>query len=162
MRQGMTRRPLLAAGVLLGVGLGGFIDGIVFHQLLQLHSMLSASLPHDTLANVKVNMVWDGLFHTLTWMLTTLGVAMLWGAGARTDVSWSGQSLIGAMLGGWGLFNFIEGLINHHILGIHHVVERLHLSIYDYVFLASGIVLMLIGGGLIKTARLTPRLPIVR
>jgi uncharacterized membrane protein len=157
MRQGMTRRPLLAAGVLLGVGLGGFLDGIVFHQLLQLHNMLSASLPPETLANVKVNMVWDGFFHTLTWLMTSLGLAMLWGAGARNDVPWSGQSLIGAMLGGWGLFNFVEGVINHHVLGIHHVVERLHLSIYDYLFLASGIVLMLIGGGLIKTARVTSR-----
>jgi len=64
---------------------------------------------------------------------------------------------VGAMLGGWGLFNFLEGLIDHHILGIHHVVERLHLSVYDYAFLASGVLLMIIGGLLIRTARLTPR-----
>ena len=158
----MTRRPLLAAGILIGVGLGGFLDGIVFHQLLQLHNMLSAVLPPDNLANVKINMVWDGLFHSLTWLMTALGLAVLWGAGARPDVPWSGQSFVGAMLGGWGLFNLIEGLIDHHILGIHHVVERLHLSGYDYAFLASGIGLMILGGVLVRTARVVPRAAPIR
>ena len=42
-------KPLTAAGTLLGIGLGGFVDGILFHQILQLHSMLSARLPQDVL-----------------------------------------------------------------------------------------------------------------
>ena len=29
-------------GLLLGVGLGGFVDGIVFHQVLQWHHVLTA------------------------------------------------------------------------------------------------------------------------
>lgn len=149
----MTRRPLIAAGVLLGVGLGGFIDGIVFHQLLQLHSMLSGVLPTDTLVNAKINMVWDGLFHSLTWLMTALGIATLWSAGARADVPWSGRTLLGGMFAGWGAFNLIEGIIDHHILGIHHVVERLHLSAYDYAFLASGLLLLLIGWMLLRASR---------
>jgi uncharacterized membrane protein len=28
----LTRRPLISAGTLLGIGLGGFVDGIVLHQ----------------------------------------------------------------------------------------------------------------------------------
>jgi Predicted membrane protein (DUF2243) len=28
-------------GILLGVGLGGFVDGIVLHQILQWHHMLT-------------------------------------------------------------------------------------------------------------------------
>jgi uncharacterized membrane protein len=47
-----------------------------------------------------------------------------------------GKTLFGAMVMGWGLFNLVEGIIDHHILGIHHVVESMGLSIYDYVFLA--------------------------
>jgi uncharacterized membrane protein len=35
-------RPLIAAGTALGIGMGGFVDGIVLHQLLQVHNMLSA------------------------------------------------------------------------------------------------------------------------
>jgi uncharacterized membrane protein len=45
MNERMTRRPLIAAGTLLGIGMGGFVDGIVFHQLLQVHNMLSAQYP---------------------------------------------------------------------------------------------------------------------
>ena len=45
----MNRRPLIAAGMLLGVGLGGFGDGIALHQLLQIHSMLSAIVPPNML-----------------------------------------------------------------------------------------------------------------
>lgn len=31
----------MAAGILLGLGLGGFFDGIVLHQILQWHHMLT-------------------------------------------------------------------------------------------------------------------------
>jgi uncharacterized membrane protein len=149
----MNRRPIIAAGILLGVGLGGFVDGIVFHQLLQTHNMLSAVLPPDTLVNAKINMVWDGLFHALTWLCTTIGLAVLWRAGARDDVPWSGRTLLGSMLAGWGLFNLIEGIVDHHILGIHHVVERLGQSVYDYAFLGSGVLLIAIGLALMRAAR---------
>ncbi|TIP73091.1 MAG: DUF2243 domain-containing protein, partial [Mesorhizobium sp.] len=33
------RRFPTSAGILLGLGLGGFFDGIVLHQLLQWHHM---------------------------------------------------------------------------------------------------------------------------
>src|SRR4051812_34058670 len=92
----MNRLPLIAAGTLLGIGLGGFFDGILFHQILQLHSMLSAKLPQDTLVNVKLSMVWDGLFHALTWLATVIGVAMLWHAGKARNGNWNGQILFGA------------------------------------------------------------------
>ena len=49
----LDRRPLVTAGLVLGLGMGGFVDGIVFHQLLQTHNMLSArrepnSVCHDS------------------------------------------------------------------------------------------------------------------
>ena len=34
----MNPRPLLAAGALLGIGMGGFVDGILFHQILQIQT----------------------------------------------------------------------------------------------------------------------------
>jgi uncharacterized membrane protein len=43
------RRPAVVPGVLLGAGFGGFVDGIVLHQILQVHSMLSAWLPPTTM-----------------------------------------------------------------------------------------------------------------
>jgi uncharacterized membrane protein len=141
----MNPRPLIAAGLLIGAGMGGFFDGILFHQITQVHSMLSAVLPPTSLANVEVNMFWDGVFHAFTWTMTLLGLLMLWRAGARADVPWSGHTFVGGALMGWGLFNLAEGLVDHHILGTHHVVERLGLSIFDYAFLGSGLFLIAVG-----------------
>lgn len=152
----MNTKPLLAAGVLMGIGMGGFVDGILFHQIFQLHSMLSARLPQTSLVNLEISMVWDGLFHAFTWITTAVSIVLLWHAVKRPEVPWSGKTLIGANLAGWGIFNLVEGIIDHHILEIHHVVERLGTSIYDYLFLASGIVLILCGVLLIRSARRHP------
>jgi uncharacterized membrane protein len=146
-------RPIIGAGMLLGLGLGGFFDGIVFHQLLQSHNMLSATVPKTTIANMEVNMFWDGLFHAFTWLMTLAGVIVLWRAGKHAEVPWSTRTFVGSLFLGWGLFNFVEGLIDHYILGIHHVVERLGLSIYDHAFLASGIIFILIGWAVIRSRK---------
>ena len=60
----------ISAGILFGLGLGGFFDGIVLHQLLQWHHMLtSAGVPADTVDGLELNTLWDGLFHTGTLLL---------------------------------------------------------------------------------------------
>lgn len=140
--------PVRAAGLALGMGLGGFFDGIVFHQVLQLHNMLSARVPATTLLGAKVNMLWDGLFHTGVWLLTVLGVALLWRAARRGDALLCTRLLVGALLMGWGAFNLVEGLVNHHLLHLHHVVEARGESVFDVLFLAWGAV-MLIGGAVL-------------
>jgi uncharacterized membrane protein len=132
------QRPLVSAGTLLGIGLGGFVDGIVFHQVLQLHSMLTGRLPKTTIANVEINMFWDGIFHAVTWLMTALGVWLLFRAAQRRTVTWSSRTFVGSLALGWGLFNAVEGTIDHQILGLHHVVESLGLSVFDWAFLASG------------------------
>src|SRR5687768_15481226 len=157
-----TRRPLISAGLMLGVGMGGFVDGIVFHQLLQLHNMLSARRPPDSVVNLEINMFWDGLFHAFTWLTTAVGIALLFRAGRRADVPWSGRTLVGAMIAGWGAFNLVEGAIDHHILGVHHVVERLGVSVWDWAFLASGALMIVIGAAMIRTAAIEPHAQIPR
>lgn len=137
----------------MGIGLGGFFDGILFHQLLQIHNMLSAKFPKTSIANMEINMFWDGLFHTLTYTMTLVGLGLLWKAGKREDVPWSGKTLMGAMFLGWGLFNLVEGIIDHHILQIHHVLESHGLSAFDYSFAASGAVLIIGGWMAIRSAR---------
>ena len=149
----MNSKPLIAAGTLLGIGMGGFVDGILFHQIFQIHSMLSAKLPQDTLVNVKTSMIWDGLFHALTWVTTAVGISVLWHAGKLKDCPWSGRIFWGSLFLGWGIFNEVEGMIDHHILGIHHVVERLGISIYDYLFLAAGVAFIMIGLLLIRSGK---------
>lgn len=149
----LNKRPLITASVLLGMGLGGFLDGIVFHQILQLHNMLSGVLPVTDLVSAKINMLWDGYFHLGVWIMTLVGLILLFKAGKRDDVAWSGNILAGGILAGWGIFNTVEGIVDHLILGIHHVVEYTYDKLpYDLAFLASGIILILLGYMLIRHA----------
>jgi uncharacterized membrane protein len=154
MTENMKPGPLVAAGLLLGIGLGGFLDGIIFHQILQTHNMLSNRIPLTDLVTAKVNMTWDGYFHLAVWVMTAIGLHLLFRAGRRRDVPWSGRILLGSMLGGWGLFNLVEGIIDHHILELHHVMEYAPNKLpYDLAFLASGIIFMIIGWTLIRAGR---------
>lgn len=143
-----------AAGILLGLGLGGFFDGIVLHQLLQWHHMVSVPYPPDTVRNLKINTLADGLFHLSTYIFVGLGLGLLWRAASLRHLAWSGKLLVGTLLLGFGAFNLVEGLINHQLLGIHHVnemVPRDQWLWWDLGFLAWGAA-MLIGGWLLLQA----------
>jgi uncharacterized membrane protein len=150
-----------SAGILLGLGLGGFFDGIVLHQVLQWHHMLtSAGYPADSLPNLEVNTFWDGLFHASTYIFVLLGLIILWRTAHRTHVRWSGRLLVGTILMGFGIFNLVEGVIDHHVLGIHHVnetVPRDQWIWWDLGFLIWGAA-MLLGGWFLFTGgqRATP------
>jgi uncharacterized membrane protein len=139
----------ISAGILFGLGLGGFFDGIVLHQVLQWHHMLtSAGYPADSVPNLEVNTLWDGLFHASTYVFVLFGLIVLWRKAHRTHVQWSGKLLVGTMLMGFGIFNLVEGVIDHHILGIHHVnetVPRDQWIWWDLGFLIWGAA-MLVGG----------------
>jgi uncharacterized membrane protein len=155
----VDHRPLIAAGTTLGIGMGGFVDGILFHQLLQVHNMLSARHPttgtnaETIVVNLEINMFWDGLFHTLTWLVTAVGLGLLWSAMNRPSVPHSTPCLLGSMALGWGLFNLVEGIIDHHILQLHHVVEgSSHLG-FDIAFLVSGVILSGLGLAMIWFAK---------
>jgi uncharacterized membrane protein len=150
---------ILSAGILLGTGLGGFFDGILLHQILQWHNMLSGVRPPTDLVSMKYNMLWDGIFHAFTWLMTVLGLTRLWRAGQRADVPWSTRTFAGSLLLGWGLFNFIEGLIDHQILGLHHVHPGDDQLAWDLGFLASGVILIAVGWALVRAGRrhTTPR-----
>jgi uncharacterized membrane protein len=145
-----NRGPLISAATLLGIGLGGFVGGILFHQILQLHNMLSARLPRTTLINAEINMFWDGLFHAFTWITTLIGLILLWRAFGRADVPHSTKTFAGSLILGWGIFNLVEGIIDHEILGIHHVFEYGNHLLWDMTFLASGVLFVSIGWSLIR------------
>ena len=142
----------MTTGIVLGVGLGGFFDGIVFHQLLQWHHMLTASGDHpmNTVPGLEVNTMWDGIFHGVTWVATVVGLAMLWRLDRRYDLRWS-KVLLGAILMGWGGFNLVEGIIDHHILTLHHVRDDLGGPLeWDLGFLVWGAVFLVVGSYLAR------------
>ena len=154
--------PPRAPGILLGIGLGGFVDGIVFHQILQWHHMLSSegSHPKTTVSGLEDNTLADGLFHAFTWMVVVIGLWILWRRTSGWRWAANGRALIGWMLVGLGGFNVVEGLVDHQILGLHHVRENAgHQTAYDLGFLALG-ALLCVGGWLLtrSEARRDPRL----
>ena len=137
---------LAAAAMILGIGIGGFADGIVFHQILQWHQMLSNKFPPNTVVQKSVNMFWDGIFHLFTLLCTIAGVYLLWKALRKININTSGNLLCGGMLAGWGVFNLVEGIINHHILKMHNVREAvINKELWNYGFLFFGILLLLSG-----------------
>ena len=150
-------RRALAGTVLLGLGLGGFVDGIVLHQLLRWHHMLtSAGYPATTLGNLELNTVADGLFHAATWGLTVAGIALLWGAARRRHARWPATLLWGGVLAGWGGFNLVEGLLDHQLLGLHHVNETAPAGQWlwwDLGFLVWGAAVLAAGWLLLRRGR---------
>jgi uncharacterized membrane protein len=152
IRDGDERGFPTSAGILLGLGLGGFFDGILLHQVLQWHHMVtSAGYPPNTVPNLQFNTLLDGLFHTTTYIFVAIGLVILWRATRKPHTQWSGKLLIGTILMGFGIFNLVEGIIDHQILGIHHVnetVARDEWIYWDLGFLAWGAA-MLIGGWLV-------------
>jgi uncharacterized membrane protein len=129
---------------MLGFGLGGLFDGIVVHQILQWHHMLSAHIPPDSVANLELNTLADGLFHAATWVVTAIGLFMLWAAMRRgAPLGW--DRLIGGLLAGWGAFNVSEGLVDHQMLGVHHVRPGPDELLYDAAFLLWGALMVGLG-----------------
>lgn len=140
--------PILS-GIFFGLGLGGFFDGIVLHQILQWHHMLtSAGYPANTLDNLEFNIVWDGIFHASTYLFVVTGLTILWRTARKQHIRWSGKLLPASMLMGFGIFNLVEGILNHHVLGLHHVNETVPQQqwiYWDIGFLVWGAV-MVLGG----------------
>lgn len=145
-----------SAGILFGLGLGGFFDGIVLHQVLQWHHMVSSWYPIDSIANLELNTLWDGIFHSTTYVFVVLGLFILWRAAHRGHLFWSSRLLAGSLLIGWGLFNTVEGLIDHEILGVHHVNEpmpRDQWIYWDLGFLFWGAAMLAVGWLLVQSGR---------
>jgi uncharacterized membrane protein len=148
---------ILWAGILFGLGLGGFFDGIVLHQILQWHHLLtSAGYPPDSVRNLEINTLADGLFHASTYVFVVLGLLVLWRSARRAPLRWPGKLLGGSFLVGFGLFNLIEGIVDHQFLGIHHVnetVPREQWIWWDLGFLAWGAAMLALGWLLLRKAK---------
>ena len=156
MNTNTNSNPLFRAGVVLGLGLGGFFDGIVLHQILGWHHMVctTATCQATSVEHMKIQNTQDGFFHLAVWIITIVGVILLFRAAHQQAQRWSGKALAGAILVGWGAFNFVEGIIDHQILGIHHVLPgHPNQFLFDMLFLAFGIILIVIGW---FTARAAP------
>ncbi len=159
---GRRNKELVWAGIVLGMGFGGLADGIVLHQILGWHHLVCYTLncQPTSVAQLLHENTQDGFFHLGLWLLTLAGVAMLFRAARPVGGLWRGRVLAGSMLAGSGLFNFFEGLLNHQILGIHHVLPGSpHQFLWDMLYLSNGVLFFVAGmwlarGGLTADASL--------
>ena len=144
---------LITASMVLGIGIGGFIDGIVFHQILQWHEMLSNVIPSTNYIGKSINMFWDGIFHAFCLIIVITGIILLWKIMQKRIVVTSGKFLMGGILSGWALFNIIEGIINHHLLQLHNVMEfSYNPHVGNWIFLGISIILLVVGYIFIRSA----------
>lgn len=104
-------------GVVLGLGLGGFFDGILLHQILQWHHLLSL-VPE--VGDLRALVLWDGVFHAAMYALAGLGLWGLWRA-HRAGRMPGGRALLGALLLGFGLWHALDGVLSHWVLGLHRI-----------------------------------------
>ncbi len=148
-----TRKGLFRAGAVLGFGLGGFFDGIVLHQVLQWHHMVSNWRTATTLAGLRLNTLADGVFHLATYSLTILGIVLLWRVGLRAGVPLSRQRLLGAVLVGFGSFHIFDEIVDHRLLGLHHIKPGPNELAWDLGFFAVGLVLVFCGVALWRRAK---------
>lgn len=145
----------IAPGLVTGLGLGGFVDGILIHQILQWHHMLTDTGDHpmDTVSGLEANTLADGFFHAATWVLVLAGIVLTvqaWRSG-RLAPPW--RAHLGLLLVGWGIFNLVEGAVNHHLLSIHNVRDDVADPLWWNVgFLGLGALLVLVGIALHRSA----------
>lgn len=152
VRHGGTGR-LASAGIVLGLSLGGFADGIIFHQVLQWHHMLTSVADPEISDDLALNITADGLFHVATWIMAVIGLVLLWHARRAFGVLHWARTFVGSILMGAGIFNLVEGIVDHHLLGLHHVrTDAENVLLWDLGFLALGLALLVAGWAMRRSA----------
>ena len=147
--RGAGPRVFVLPAVVLGIGLGGLLDGIVLHQVLQWHHMTSAVDPPTSVDALERNTLADGLFHVAAWVATLAGVVLLWRAG-RIAGSPGGAVLAGGLLVGLGAFNIVEGVVDHLVLRVHHVRDVPDPLPWDAGFLLASALVFVAGSALLR------------
>jgi uncharacterized membrane protein len=148
----LNNRKSIVSAILIGIGLAGLIDITIFHQILQWHHTTSNKIVPNTLESLQMNIVWDGVFLSFSLIITIIGIGLLWyasGSKNKNSLFSSKWSFIGFIFIGFGGFNIIEGIINHHILGMHHVIDVANPFVFDLTFLVVGGLAFLVTGGIL-------------
>ena len=134
------------SGYLLGFSIGGFFDGILLHQILQWHHLLSA-LEGGRFGDLRFQILADGLFHLLMYVLALAGLWLLWRSRTVFSRSPSGRTLLGAALIGFGAWHILDGILSHWVLGIHRIrMDSVFPLFWDLLwFVLFGVVFVLAG-----------------
>lgn len=143
-----AKRRFSWAGFWLGFALAGFFDGILLHQILQWHHVLS-DVDAAAYQDIRVQILADGLFHALMYVVAAIGLWLLWGRPVMDRIFW-GDFLIG--FGGW---HILDAVLMHWVLNLHNIrVGVENYLVWDFVFFGLGLVLVALGIGVRRRARL--------
>lgn len=116
----LSTAHLALAGGVLGFALGGFFDGILLHQVLQWHHLFSL-VPGEIWRDIKMQILMDGWFHVLHYIIALAGLWLLWRARANFSGTGADLRLLGAALLGFSLWQFVDVVLFHWVLVIHRV-----------------------------------------
>ena len=132
-------REAALPGALLGIGVMGAVDEIVFHQVLQWHHFFVHTGSFGQIFS-------DGLFHALTASLLVVAAIVLWVRRRRFAAIVTSRTFWGATLLGMGAFQVFDGTVNHKLLRLHPVRVGIEDQLpYDIAWIGSGVVLLAAG-----------------
>lgn len=134
---------------MFGFGLSGVADGIVLHQVLQWHHLVSDKEPTNTVNGLENNTFADGIFHVVTVVVLVIGVVLLWRAAVSSHPRWS-RYAIGGTLVGWGAFHLVDEIVFHVALDLHHIRMVDNYLVYDLAFTVAGLILVVLGAALLR------------
>lgn len=105
--------------------------------------------------SLQANIAYDGVFLAFSLIITISGIFLLWHAsssnGKNTILS-NKWLFVGLVFVGLGGFNAVEGVVNHHILEMHHVIDVADPFAFDLAFLiVGGLAFLVVGGILLRT-----------
>lgn len=132
----------------LGFAAGGLFDGILLHQILQWHHLLSLV---PGVAGLRGQVLWDGYFHAFLYLAGGLGIAGLWRSRARLkEERW--KSVAGVLLFGFAAWHTIDSVVSHWWLGIHRIrIDSPDPLLWDLIWLVGfGIVPAIVGALLVR------------
>lgn len=134
------------AGYLLGFGLGGFFDGILLHQVLQWHHLLIA-VDGPAFQDIRVQILADGLFHVLMYIIAVGGLWLLWRTRREFAEPGADRLLLANALIGFGVWHVLDSVLSHWVLGIHRIRmdvdnkllwDLLWFVVFGVAFIAAG------------------------
>jgi len=136
---------------LLGFALGGFFDGILLHQILQWHHLLSG-WEGGVFEDIRFQMLADGVFHLLMYVVALWGLLLLWKARAELNRPSGGKVLLAYAFIGFGVWHIVDSLISHWLLGLHRIrMDTDHPLFWDLLwFGVFGILFIAIGWWIYK------------
>ena len=151
VRSRTRTRLALSGGGVVGFGLGAVLDVIVFHLILQSHHLLSSRIDPETLAGLRANIYYDGLFSLGMLLVTLVGAGLLWWAANDSSYRLSTLAVVGSLLIGLGAFNTYDGLVDHYVLELHNVVHGT--TVWNPPWVVVSLVLLGVGAGLLQLGR---------